>query len=208
MPRTIRHGDRAVTYEDFEDLAMLASPEVARARCVRFYEKGGAGKVSLIIVPRSFDPKPLASLEMKRRVQEFLDERKPPLVALTVADPEYVEVKVKADISPASLEVANELKIAVLERLTRFLHPLTGGFEGEGWGFGRSPHDSDLCFLIEAIPGVDHVIKLEMKPPAPDMTARSLIASGKHEVNCTFEPGAPRGQRARSSRKRPGLRRG
>jgi hypothetical protein len=187
MPRTIRHGGRAVTYEDFEDLAMLASPEVARARSVRFYEKGGAGKVSLIVVPRSSDRKPLASLEMKRRVQEFIDQRKPPLAVLTVADPEYVEVKVTVDIAPASLEVANELKMVVLERLTRFLHPLSGGFEGEGWGFARSPHDSDLYYLIEAIPGVDYVIDLKMKPPKPVMTERSLIASGKHEVNCRFQ---------------------
>ena len=33
-PRTLRHGNRAVTVEDYEDLAMLASPEVARARCI------------------------------------------------------------------------------------------------------------------------------------------------------------------------------
>ena len=35
-PRAIRHHDRAVTIEDYEDLAMLASPEVARAKCVVF----------------------------------------------------------------------------------------------------------------------------------------------------------------------------
>jgi len=207
MPRTIRHGGRAVTYQDFEDLAMLASPEVARARSVRFYEEGGAGKVSLIIVPRSSDLQPFASLELKRRVREFLDEKKTPLTTLSVSDPEYVEVKVTVDIAPVSLEVANELKIAVLERLTRFLHPLSGGFGGEGWGFGRSPHDSDLYYLIEAIPGVDYVINLKMDPPNPIMTERSLIASGKHVVNCTVEAKASGGhlQRARLARKRPAL---
>jgi predicted phage baseplate assembly protein len=33
-PRSIRHNGRAVTVEDFEDVALLASPEVARARCI------------------------------------------------------------------------------------------------------------------------------------------------------------------------------
>jgi hypothetical protein len=205
MPRTIRHGDRAVTYEDFEDLAMLASPDVARARCVRFYAKEGIGKVSLIIVPRSSEPKPLASLETKRRVQEFIEPRKAPLSVLTVSDPEYIEVKVTVEIAPASLEVANKLKIAVLERLTRFLHPLSGGFEGEGWGFGRKPHDSDLYYLIEAIPGVDHVINLRMTTPESEMNERSLVASGKHEVSCRFqaEPERPRTTASRPARKRP-----
>jgi len=205
MPRTIRHGGRAVTYEDFEDLAMLASPEVARARSVRFHKAAGAGKVSLIVVPHSSDPKPLASLELKRRVQEYLDARKPPLVTLTVTDPEYVEITIKAEIAPVSLEAANELKMAVLERLTQFLHPLSGGFEGEGWGFGRWPHDSDLYYLIEAVPGVDHVIALEMTPHDPkEMTERFLISSGKHEVICTFQtvPPSLHGQSAKPARSR------
>ena len=33
-PRTLRHGGRAVAADDYEDLARLASAEVARARCV------------------------------------------------------------------------------------------------------------------------------------------------------------------------------
>ncbi|MEN3334211.1 MAG: hypothetical protein V7641_3576 [Blastocatellia bacterium] len=186
MPRMIRHGGRAVTYEDYEDLAMLASPDVARARSVRFYDKAGVGKVTLIVVPRSADSRPVPTLEMKRRVQEFIDERKSPLVQLTVVEPEYVEVDVTVEIAPASLETANQLKLAVLERITSFLHPLTGGFEGEGWDFGRQPHDSDLYYLIEQIAGVDHVISLLMTPPNLMVTESRLIASGKHVVTCRF----------------------
>ncbi|MFL6278327.1 MAG: putative baseplate assembly protein, partial [Blastocatellia bacterium] len=188
MPRMIRHGGRAVTYEDYEDLAMLASPDVARARSVRFYEKEGAGKVRLIVVPRSTDSEPVPTLEMKRRVQEFIDERKSPLVQLTVVKPEYVEVGITVEIAPTSLEIAGELKLAVLEKITCFLHPLTGGFEGEGWDFSRQPHDSDLYYLIEQIAGVDHVIslKMTMTPPGPAMSEYQLIASGKHEVTCRF----------------------
>jgi Baseplate J-like protein len=186
MPRTIRHGDRAVTYEDYEDLAMLASPEVARARCVRFYEKKDIGKVLLIVVPRSEDAKPVPSIELKKRVQEFIEKRKSPLVQLTVAAPQYTRVSVKVDLAPTSLEVANELKLVVLERLNRFLHPLVGGFDGEGWGFGRQPHLSDLYYLIEGIAGVDHVINLVMQLDKPVKSEQYLVASGKLEVNCKF----------------------
>jgi hypothetical protein len=206
MPRTIRHGGRAVTYEDYEDLALLASPETARARCVRFYgvnenqkDASGTGKVLLIVVPYSAEPQPVPSLELKRRVQEYIDERKSPLVQLTVAEPKYIKVRVTVNVAPISLEVASEVKIAVLERLNRFLHPLVGGFEGTGWGFGRMPHDSDFYYLIEAIPGVDHVNKLQMErekdggmgtePLVKGTVMESeqhLIASGKHIVNCEF----------------------
>jgi hypothetical protein len=210
LPRMIRHGGRAVTYEDYEDLARLASPETARARCVRFYEeevdeedqdkgKKGAGKVLLIVVPHSADPQPVPSLELIRRVQEYIDERKSPLVQLTVAEPLYVKIRVTVTIAPTSLEVASEVKMAVLERLNRFLHPLVGGFEGVGWGFGRMPHDSDLYYLIETIPGVDHITSLQMekekdggietellKKGTALESERHLIASGQHIVNCEF----------------------
>src|SRR6185503_19749236 len=33
-PRSLRHGDRAVTVKDYEDLALLASTEIARAKCL------------------------------------------------------------------------------------------------------------------------------------------------------------------------------
>jgi baseplate J-like protein len=190
MPQMIRHGGSAITYEDYEDLARLASPAVARARSVRFYKKDGVGKVKLVIVPGSTDPRPVPSLELKKRVQEYIDERKSPLARLSVEGPKYVEVNVTVDIAATSLEGANELKLAVLERLNEFLHPLAGGFNGEGWDFGRRPHDSDLYFLIEGIPGVDHIedLKMELSGNIEAESEQHLIASGRHEVNCRFQP--------------------
>jgi hypothetical protein len=186
MPRMIRHGGYAVTYQDYEDLAMLASPEVARARSVRFYDKEGVGKVMLVVVPRSSDPSPVPSRELKRRVQEFIDERKSPLVQLTVTSPTYVDVDVAVDIAPASIEMAAALNLDVLERINRFLHPLTGGFNGEGWDFGRQPYESDLYYLIEAIPGVDHIRNLKLAPAGPIDSEQCLIASGQLAVSCKF----------------------
>jgi predicted phage baseplate assembly protein len=190
MPQMIRHGGSAVTYEDYEDLARLASPAVARARSVRIYKKDEVGKVKLVIVPDSADPKPVPSLELKRRVREYIDQRKSPLAQLSVEGPKYIEVKVKVEIAATSLEGANELKLVVLERLNRFLHPLAGGFKGEGWNFGRRPHESDLYYLIEGIPGVDHIISLDMGLSGnfEAGSEQHLIASGTHVVNCMFQP--------------------
>ena len=186
MPRAIRHGNRAVTFEDFEDLAMLASPETARAKC----EQVSLGHLRITVVPKSTEREPTPSLELKRRVLEFIDARKSPMVDLDVVKPSYVEVIVTVKICPVSLEIANDLRLTVTEHLTRFLHPLAGGFEGTGWDFGRQPHESDLYYLIEAIPGVDHIIALEMDPRegAKMFTQGNfLISSGKHVVACEFK---------------------
>ena len=47
-------------------------------------------------------------------------------------------------------------------RLTRFLHPLTGGRDGRGWDFGEAVYLSDVAALIEDTPGVDAVRFLQL----------------------------------------------
>jgi Baseplate J-like protein len=172
-PRAIRHRDRAVTIEDYEDLAMLASPEVARAKCVPLYDlsanpdaKGSPlpGKVSVIIVPRSTEAKPLPSRVLLERVAEHLDARRLPVVDLKIVRPHYLRVDVKAEIVLASIDRASEVQPRIIDALRSFLHPLTGGLDDTGWDFGREPQESDLLRSIGEIPGVDHVNSLTLTP--------------------------------------------
>ena len=197
-PRTLRHRGRAVTVEDYEDLAMLASPRVARATCVPLHDLASdpdakdprPGKISLIIVPRSKDAKPTPTMELIGRVQSYVDERRIATADLVIVGPEYVRVDVEAEIAVETLEGTSDVRHKVIETLSRFLHPLTGGLSGEGWNFGRKPYDSDLYALIEAIPGVDHVRTLDVKEsedrPGSRATGRALVYSGSHNIRMTY----------------------
>ncbi|MGV0025317.1 putative baseplate assembly protein [Phormidesmis priestleyi] len=207
VPRELRHSHRAVTLEDYEDLAMLASPEVARAQCVPLLNlrqspkevqnpfdqpPKAPGNVSLIIVPRSIDAKPLPSLELISRVQSFLNANTSPTIDLFVVGPLYIRVDVTAEIALTSLEGSSTVKQAVEQTLDSFLHPLTGGLDGAGWAFGREPHLSDLYALIEAIPGIDYVRTLTVKPPpyppgGVKETDRFLVYSGNHVISLFFD---------------------
>src|SRR5205085_5415986 len=169
-PRTARHRDRAVTIEDYEDLARLASPEVARARCVPLFDLENpspvgqkddkSGTVSLIIVPRSTATQPTPGIELIGRVRAYLDARRSPTSELIVVGPKYISVGVTVEVALTSMEGASEVEASVLAALARFLHPLTGGWDGAGWDFDRRPHKSDLYALIEGIEGVGHVQSL------------------------------------------------
>src|SRR5262249_39074901 len=75
------------------------------------------------------------------------------------------------------------LQIAVLQTIERFLHPLTGGPDGEGWDFGRLPHASDLYPLLSAICGVGYIGSLKIlatRPgqPSPFYKSMTGTASG------------------------------
>jgi Baseplate J-like protein len=187
-PRTLRHRDRAVAPADFEDLAVQASTEVARARCIAATGGHDAGQVGLIVVPRSGAAKPVPSLELLGRVESYLQARVSPALDLWVVGPDWLEVTVDAEVAPSALEAATDVQTAVLERLSTFLHPLTGGVDGEGWAFGRKPYRSDLFALIESTPGVDHVLRLQVTEVAREGGARPerfLVYSGEHQITLT-----------------------
>jgi hypothetical protein len=74
------------------------------------------------------------------------------------------------------------VKAAVLSTLASFLHPLTGGLNGEGWSFGRKPYRSDLYASIENIDTVDHVRRLIVEESGEVEAERFLVFSGTHEV--------------------------
>lgn len=199
MPRTLRHRDRAVTSEDYEDLAALASPEVARSICVPLRDLAadplGAsprpGMVSVIVVPRTTDAKPQPALELLGRVEDYLAGRVPAGAGLRIVGPRYIRVDVRAEIGVVSLEDAGEVAAAVQERLDAFLHPLTGGLERRGWDFGRAPHRSDFLALIEGVAGVDYVRFLQIDQTEEvegiRQTGRFLVYSGQHQVDLVFE---------------------
>jgi hypothetical protein len=199
-PRSIRHRNRAVTIEDYEDLSLLASPRVARARCIPIrnllidpLDTGPRipGVVSVIIVPHSSKAKPLPTQELIQRVQKYLTDNGQPTVGVTVTGPIYISVNVTLEIALASLDGASAVEQAIHQKLDKFLHPLTGGLDGTGWAFGREPYKSDFYALIESVPGVDHIRTLQVEviedQTGVKNTDRFLVYSGTHQVSLVFK---------------------
>jgi len=198
-PRQLRHRGRAVTLEDFEDVAVLASREVSRAKCVPLYDLTSdpdalspkAGVVSLIIVPRSTDERPVPGKDLINRVQSFLEASCMPTIELVLVGPEYVRINVETEIAVNDPDRASDAQLGVKRALDQYLHPLTGGQDGKGWNFGRFPHRSDLFEVIQKVPGVNHVRELRMHSapdrPGAERAGRFLICCGFHTVMTTLE---------------------
>jgi hypothetical protein len=197
-PRTVRHGGRAVTAADYEDIARLASPEVARVLAVPLLNLTAdpdgrtpkPGSVSVIIVPRSDALRPFPSLGLVAAVLDRLQAGALPGLDLVVVGPEYVSVDVHAELSLTRLDAAGAVEAAALAALAGFLNPLTGGPDSAGWGFGRRPFRSDIVALLQGIPGVDYLRLLDIAE-VPDRagteaTGRFLVCSGSHRIDLVF----------------------
>lgn len=196
-PRVLRHRDRAVAAQDLEDLAVAASADVATAAAIvpifnpyslwrdptspvasADYALVGAGGMGVIIVPNEPEsPRPTPSLVLLSQVQTYLRERCPPTADLWVAGPEWIAVNVEATVVVTSVEDADPAGDAARSALQRYLHPLTGGSDGQGWSLGRWPHASDLSALLEAIRGVDHVgsLTVSFEPQTVDEARKRAV---------------------------------
>jgi hypothetical protein len=201
-PQQISNRGRAVTPDDFEQLAREASREVRKALCLPNRNARGreeTGWTSVHIVPDSKDAKPMPSLELRRAVQRYLAQRADvTLVAqnhIFVGPPEYVPVSVDVTVFARSLDVVASAEQSIRKKLDQFLHPLTGGLAGDGWDFGRDLAASDLYLLLEDIVDVDHVGPLLMlfgdkqSEDRVEVGANALVASGTHKITMSVGVG-------------------
>jgi hypothetical protein len=190
-PQRLRHRGRGIAAQDLEWLALEASSEVARARCLPLVGPDGRaqrGWVSLLVVPHSLAPRPGLNGELARSVQSFLAARVPAGMRLRVVPPVYTPVSVRAVVVPVDASLAALIEARVRRELDRFLHPLRGGRASAGWQFGEPVYLSQIAASIEAIAGVEHTEEIVLSAggvlagmvlPIPH---DQLVCAGSHEL--------------------------
>jgi predicted phage baseplate assembly protein len=167
-PRLLRTSQRAVTAEDFEQLACAATPEVGRANCLVVRDAASAttpaGRVRLQLVPAlnsgaSVVPEEqlYVSPRVHQIVQDFLDERRLLASELSIERPVYVHVAVTARLRARARANRARVSELALEALYRYIHPTTGGPDGTGWPFERPLFVAEVYSLLQGIDGVDTV---------------------------------------------------
>jgi predicted phage baseplate assembly protein len=205
VPRVLRANIRAVTAEDYECLALEASSEIARVRCISAGDATDGelppGIVRLYLVPALSESNefiPFEELELPRRVreevQQYLDERRLLATRLEIDSPEYIPVAVEVQVRAKRGSVHERVAAEVEKRLYRYINPVRGGAEGNGWPFGRSLSVSEISAALQGIAMVDYIEEVRLFPvdiatgERQDATTRitisphSLICSHKHEV--------------------------
>lgn len=202
-PLLLRSRGRAVTAEDFEQLARDVAPDAARVHCAPDAADGGAG-VRLLVVPHvasdelgriqraDLDP-PAATLE---RIANSLDARRLVGTRLLVQPPDYAWLTAVVSLSCRPLYEPGEVRTEVLRALYRLYHPLVGGPDGTGWPFGRSVQSHEVHAALARIPGVDMAreVSVALFPAEPntgrrgsatpriDIDPSALVYSFEHQV--------------------------
>ena len=195
----LRHRHRAVTQEDYEDLA-VAVPGIARAKCLPLRDLGAdpsgtrvyPGHVSVIVVPEDDAAAPKPTSTQLRSVYEWLTACRPPEINLTVGGPEYVIVEVAAHLVYDDREDITKLVARCRARLDAYLHPLSGGPAHHGWKFGERPTPSAVSAILYGLEGVIQLRSLEIhtreERPGLLQGRLYLICAGRHDITCLAVP--------------------
>lgn len=200
-PLAVRTRDRAVTAQDYEQLAKAARPGIARVRCVPASE--GDGAVRLLVVP-SAAPGPdghieFADLEphadLLAGVATEIDERRAVGARVVVEPPFYRGMTIVARIVSRPGIVAETLERRSLAALYRHFDPVIGGRDGAGWPFGRPVLAGEVYAVLQSVPGVELVDELKLWEADPvtgkrgaeptlriDLDANALAYSYRHSV--------------------------
>jgi hypothetical protein len=107
-------------------------------------------------------------------VSAYLERRQVIGTRLLVVAPQYLQVSVQARVRLWEGGDPLRAQQAILQRLNAFLHPLTGGPEGNGWPFGRDVYRSEILQVIDGTEGVDHVLSLELVPDRGEAQCANL----------------------------------
>jgi predicted phage baseplate assembly protein len=200
-PLELRASGRAVTADDFEELARAAAPEVARVRCVPA-SRGDAG-VRLLVVPYvpadsagrlPYDELASPRADLLSALADHLDRRRLVGTRLLVAPPVYQGVTVVARVvaSAADERTRGDVQAAAVRAVHRHLSPLDGGPDGTGWPFGRPVHDYEVSAVLSRVPGVELVEEVILFPAAPQTGRRGepqgRIVVPDHGLAYSYQP--------------------
>ena len=208
-PQLFRARNRAVTTADFALMATqvggIVKAHAIAGRHLAYPGNTIPGVVGVYVVPPDTNPipgqgaAPIPTSETLHAVATSLSTTAALAgVDVVVAAPVYHYVQAQIAVIPSPSAVAATVYQNVLTTLINYLHPITGGADGNGWPFGAPLlHTPLILFLMShvkdlvAIPSLTLVIDGRRLPPCGDFTIEedSLFWSLQHEIVPSYEEG-------------------
>jgi predicted phage baseplate assembly protein len=200
-PHALKSNDRAVTAEDFEYMAVQTpGANVRRAKALPlthplFADQPIPGVVTVIVIPDSDALNPMPSQGTLAVVCAYLNKHRLLTTEVYIIPPTYRKVRIQAAVIVLPQADLSEVQKSIVDSLTQYFHPLTGGDDQQGWPFGQTIYFSKIYRIVLDLPGVDRfqdqpVIYLddERQPFCQDVPIgpRELLYSDQHDIQIGY----------------------
>jgi len=188
-PKIIQHRGQAVTTNDFESIIKEKFPSIAKIKCFENTDAQGfskSGHVTVVLVQTSSSNMPVSSTKLLTEIREYLKTVSNVIIVsdqLHVIGPNYAKVSVDVTLYPNDINDVTVMEQEALKELNRFLDPLRGGFDQEGWEFGKMVSVSDIYKLFEDMSFVDHVKKLSLTLDYTNNKTKQFVLRSDEDLN-------------------------
>ncbi len=186
-----RHHFRAVTEEDFEEMAMSASGSIRKARCLSGIDEEGAavpGAVTLVLLTDDYTDRGAGFERLKKNLYEWFRDKLPASFAagqgFKIRRAEIVEIELHAEAVIKDYQKIYRIQKELQEKLDKFLDPVTGNFDGRGWEIGMLPERSQMETIIRTQEGIDSLRNCQV-------FARMISRTGRPAVSYEMVKNAP-----------------
>lgn len=165
--QSIRNRNCIVTLEDLNWILLQhLGTNISIVKCLPNINEDmeiEAGCITIMVVPSGKNTKTKLGISFINKVKSIIKSCSYVglgginLSNINVIGAGYLEVGASIDVIPKDINEAKAVKTRVLNTLNEYFSPLNGGKEFTGWSFGRNVYISELCGIIEALEGVDHI---------------------------------------------------
>ena len=149
---TLRHRQRAVVLQDFADIALASSPEIAQARAMR-----GTDGVRLVVVMRGTEPAPMAA--QRRELQRLLQSAASPVLqetgAIAIVPPRVRRLRLAPTLRVKTLDDAGKVGDAARKALSALFD--TTNPARTGWPLGIALNEDDIAVALLKIDDLESI---------------------------------------------------
>lgn len=146
----LRSRNRVVTQEDILDVLRQTSYSVVGIRCgldVDALGNPAPGKVTIAVLIKEYDSGSHIFQELKEEMKKQLEESGSFLVMgreVQLIQPHFLRLNVRLWLEKDTMENAYDVQNTAYRILEEFIHPITGGLDGNGWKIGTFPRVSQI----------------------------------------------------------------
>lgn len=172
IPRTVKHRDRLVSAEDFEDVTKRTpGVDIGRVEVRPLFlpptDETNAGTekvpgvVTVMVIPDSIandNPKP--DQFFLETVCDHLQPRRLITTELYVRGPQYVDIWISVAVKILKGFATGSVRESIRQELFRFLSPLYGGYKERGWQMVTPVTQLSLEAVVARVEGVQEVSHL------------------------------------------------
>lgn len=192
IAQQVQHRDRLVSVADFEAVT-LQTPgvDLGRVAILPLFDptpptnNNTPGAITVMVIPNPAENQGLTSQNPQpdafflEAVCRHLQPRRLVTTELYVRGPKYIDIWVSVGVDLLGGYSAGPVREAVKTALTRFLSPLEGGPEGQGWPLTVAIVQAELEAVVARVPGV----RLVSDPLLLGNTAGALSSPARVELS-------------------------